>query len=265
MDKNSNTINSRNDAPTFLVFFLFLLSMAGCSQHNNGFKLIHPGKYDLIDLGKVDDKPDGYHSYKVHDRIIYSHPLVTHPSNFSVHLLEHTKIHQGESVLDIGTGTGVQAMFAADKASHVLAMDINEQALKNTLLNARRLGISDKVSVRASDLFNALKPDERFDVIISSIPFVWNKRTEGNWKLHERFFLDAGKHLKPNGRIYFSTGNLDNMSRTKILAEKNGFKVIHIDMTYSRIQHIETIVYVFKHADAAMWSASDLEKAKLKN
>jgi release factor glutamine methyltransferase len=233
MDKNSNTINSRNNAPTFLVFFLFLLSMAGCSQHNNDFKLLHPGKYDLIDLGKVDGKPDGYHSYKVHDRVIYSHPLVTHPSNFSVHLLEHTKIHQGESVLDIGTGTGVQAMFAADKASHVLAMDINEQALKNTLLNARRL--------------------------------VWNERTEGNWKLHERFFLDAGKHLKPNGRIYFSTGNLDNMSRTKILAEKNGFKVIHIDMTYSRIQHIETIVYVFKHADAAMWSASDLEKAKLKN
>ena len=265
MNKKFNTITFRKTASTLPLFFFILLFIVGCSQHSNSFKLIHPGKYDLIDLGKVDDTPTSYHAYKVHDKIIYAHSFVVHPSYYSVHLLEHTETHTGESVLDIGTGTGVQAMFAAEKARHVLAMDISGQAIKNTLLNARRLGVSDKVSVRESDLFNALGPDEKFDVIISSIPFAMNANTQGNWKLQERFFLNVGKHLKPNGRIYFSTGKLDNMPRTKVLAEENGLKIIRVDMNYSRVQDIEPIVYVFKHEKYAKWLAKDLEKAKLRN
>ena len=264
MDKKFNTIIFRKNTSTLLAFFFILSFMTGCSHHKNYFKNPHPGEYDLIDLGKVDDTPNSHHAYKVHNKVIYSNSSSVHPSVFSVHLLEHTEVYEGESVLDIGTGTGVQAMFAADKASYILATDINKQALKNTSLNARRLGVSDKISVRESDLFNAIRTDEKFDVIISSIPFAWNATNQGNWKLQERFFRDAGEHLNPNGRIYFSTGNLDNMPRTKILAEENGLKIIRVDMDYSRIQHIETIVYVFKHADAAMWTQDDLMKAKQK-
>ena len=62
-------------------------------------------------------------------------------------------------------------MYAAEKTNHVLAMDIDDIALENTLINARYHNVDNKISVRQSDLFNALEPDEKFDVIFSSIPY----------------------------------------------------------------------------------------------
>lgn len=236
----------------------------GCvSQQSKSvpYKAVHPGNYDLIDMGKLNEAADSFHIYKVHTKIIHASPKVVHPSEFTVHLLEHTEIKKGESVLEIGTGTGVQAMFAADNASHVLAMDINKDALENTLHNANRLGLSKNISVRQSDVLNALKPDEKFDVIISGIPFATNERNQGTWELHERFFRDVGKHLNPNGRIYFSTGLLRNMPRTIELAEKNKLKIIRIDMDYSRASDIERIIYVLKQEKYAKWLIKDLEAA----
>ena len=165
----------------------------------------------------------------------------------STYLLEHTEIQKGESVLDIGTGTGIQAIFAAEKASRVVAMDIDEHAIKNTQLNASRLGVSDKITTRKSDLFNALKPGEKFDVIISSIPYAWGAETRGNWKLHERFFRDAVKHLNPNGRIYFLTGLLRNLAHTRGLIRKNNLRIMRVNMFYDIDKDLEPIVYKIKH------------------
>jgi len=248
MGKLFSTTTPGKNASIFLVFLFFLSTLAGCSQHKVYYKVNHPGKYELADLGEADDKSGLYRAFKVHDKIIFAHTSVIFPTFFSVHLLEHTEIHEGESVLDIGTGTGVQAMFGAEKASRVLAMDISKQALENTLVNARRFGVSDKVSVRESDLFNALKPDEKFDVIISSIPYAWNKKTQGNWKLHERFFQDVGKHLNPNGRIYFVTGWLKNLDRTKKLVDKNNLRIVRADMIFDKNLQREPIVYLIKHS-----------------
>ena len=246
---NANIL--KNNAPLILLFLLALFLLPGCSQHKNNTKIIHSGKYDLIELGGIGDNPGQYRAYKVQNKIIQSHEDVISPTFFSVHLLEFTEIHEGESVLDIGTGSGVQAIFATENASHVLAMDINKQALKNTMLNARRLGVSDKISVRESDLFNALKPDEKFDVILSSIPYAWNKESQGNWKLHERFFRDVGKHLNPNGRIYFVTGWLKNLPRTKKMIDENNLKIMRADMAFDPVKKFEPIVYLIKHTPHA--------------
>lgn len=268
MNKNIKTITEKNTASLFLACIFSLTFTTGCSQNKTYHKTIHPGKFELIHLGPAEGIPDPknpskpFQSYQVQEKVIYSSSSVMHPTYFSLHLLEHTEIRKGESVLDIGTGTGVQAIFAADNASHVLAMDISKQAIEDTALNARRLGLSEKITVRESDLFNALSANEKFDVITSTIPHAWNAATQGNWKLQERFFTDVGKHLKADGRIYFLTGKLDNMARTKALAEKNGLKVVRVDMAYFRVQHVEPIVYVFKHEDAAMWTQEDLIKAK---
>lgn len=245
------TIFTTKNTVNVLAMLMMAFIVAACSHNPMWVNVTHPGDYELIRMGLTRVDGDMFRVTKAHDKTFYSHPNVLGPTFFSVYLLQHTDIHPGESVLDMGAGSGIQAVYAAEKTSHVLATDIDDVALKNTLLNARRHGVEDKISVRKSDLFNALKPDEKFDVIISSIPYAWNKETQGNWKLQERFFLDAGKHLNPNGRIYFLTGLLDNLPRTKKLIDDNKLKIMRTHMAYDTYQNLEPVIHVIQHAPIA--------------
>jgi len=239
------------DRFNFLIILATLLALSACSHNQSWVNVDHPGNYELIRMGHTRIDEDMFRVTKAHDKIFYSHPNTLGPTFFSVYLLEHTDIRQGESVLDMGAGSGIQAVYAADKASHVLATDITDVALNNTLMNARRHGVENKISVRKSDLFSDLKPDEKFDVIISSIPYAWNEITQNNWELQERFFLDVSKHLNSNGRIYFLTGLLDNLPRTKKLIENNNLKIMRTHMAFDSHQNLEPVVYVIQHAPVA--------------
>ena len=243
------TIFTTKNTFNVLAMLMTVFVVAACSHNPMWVNVItHPGKYELIRMGHKQVDEDFLRVTKAHDKIFYSYPDVLGPTFFSVYLLEHTEIHNNESVLDVGAGSGIQAVYAAEKASHILATDIDDAALKNTLINARRHGVEDKISVRKSDLFNALKSDEKFDVIISSIPYAWNEKTQNNWTLQQRFFLDVGKYLNPNGRIYFLTGLLDNLPRTKKLIEDNKLKIMRTHMAYDIHQNLEPVVYVIQHA-----------------
>lgn len=247
-----NNIFDPNNRFYFMAIIIVLFAAAGCSQQKFWAKVEHPGSFDLIKLGNTQEGADIYRLTKAHNKIFYSSSKVLGPTFFSVYLLEHTEIRKGESVLDVGTGSGIQAIYAAEKASHVLATDIYDVALQNTIKNARQHNVIDKISVRESDLLNAIKPEEKFDVIVSSIPYAWNDETQENWKLQERFFRDVGEHLNPNGRIYFLTGSLDNLPRNKKMIEKNDLKIVRTNMAYDTYQNLEPIVYEIKHKSTAI-------------
>jgi len=71
--------------------------------------------------------------------------------------------------LDIGCGSGLQTVqMARNGAAHVHAIDIDQAAVSNTLTNAFRNGVSDRISAAAVDLFPWV-PDERYDVIVASL------------------------------------------------------------------------------------------------
>src|SRR5439155_16598106 len=63
------------------------------------------------------------------------------------------EVHPGERVLDMGTGSGVNAVLAATRGATVLAVDINPAALDAARANAVRNGVADRVEVRHSDVF----------------------------------------------------------------------------------------------------------------
>lgn len=81
------------------------------------------------------------------------------------------------TLLDVGTGCGIQALRARRYASAVVATDISERALAFTRLNAL-LNDVDGIEVRAGSLF-APVADERFDRIVSNPPFVITPRVAG--------------------------------------------------------------------------------------
>ena len=84
------------------------------------------------------------------------------------------EVRPGDRVLDMGTGSGVNAVLAAANAHRVLAVDINPYALDAARANAERNGVADRVEVRHSDVFSAV--DETFDVMVFDPPFRWFAR-----------------------------------------------------------------------------------------
>ncbi len=70
---------------------------------------------------------------------------------------------------DLGCGTGLLAVqLARNGAAHVHAIDIEPAAVKNTLANAFRNGVADRISAGCADLYPWV-PEERYDLIVASL------------------------------------------------------------------------------------------------
>ena len=80
---------------------------------------------------------------------------------------------QVRRVLEIGTGSGCIAIAAAIALpeSTVVATDISTDALEVAAMNVERHGLSGRVELVASDLFDDV-PAQRFDVIVTNPPYV---------------------------------------------------------------------------------------------
>jgi len=75
----------------------------------------------------------------------------------------------GRRCLDVGCGTGVLGIqLALNHAAHVHCIDIDSRAVANTLSNAFRNGVSERLSGATVDLYPWV-PDERYEVIVASL------------------------------------------------------------------------------------------------
>jgi methylase of polypeptide subunit release factors len=75
-----------------------------------------------------------------------------------------------EAALDLGTGSGYQALLAARHAARVAAVDVNPRALAFTRFNALLNGVAN-VETREGNLLEPVE-GERFDLIVSNPPHV---------------------------------------------------------------------------------------------
>jgi len=82
--------------------------------------------------------------------------------------------HGEPLALDLGTGSGciALALAAEDPFVHVTAVDVSKAAVELARHNAARLGLVDRLRILHSDLFAALPPEERFDLIVSNPPYI---------------------------------------------------------------------------------------------
>ena len=79
----------------------------------------------------------------------------------------------GERVLDMGTGSGVNAILAATRGADVVAVDLNPHAVEAARANAERNGVPDRIAISQSDLFENV--EGRFDLVVFDPPFRWMK------------------------------------------------------------------------------------------
>jgi len=114
------------------------------------------------------------------------------------------------TVLDMGTGSGIQAVTAAakDNVVRVVAVDINPEALETTKRRAAETGVLDKLTLIQSDLFERV--EGRFDWILFNAPYLPSEAglEDPTWaggergaEVTERFLAAAHDHLQPGGSI----------------------------------------------------------------
>ncbi len=129
------------------------------------------------------------------------------------YILEHN--FEGETVLDMGCGTGVLAILAAMKgAKQIEAIDNDEWAYRNSLQNVERNGFSDIKVIQgdANDLkgklFSVIFANINRNILLRDIPFY-------------------AKALANSGRIYFSGFYDEDLDLIKEKAIESGLKFIN--------------------------------------
>ncbi|MDX3799303.1 methyltransferase [Streptomyces sp. AK04-3B] len=75
------------------------------------------------------------------------------------------------AALDVGAGSGIQALHAARHATRVTATDLNPRALHITALTLA-LSAAPAAELREGSLFEPVRDDETYDLIVSNPPFV---------------------------------------------------------------------------------------------
>ncbi len=142
--------------------------------------------------------------------------VIYYPREDSYLLEKHVKRLAFGTVLDMGTGTGIQALAAANnkKVKNVLAVDINKGAVDYCKKNSKHR----KITYKVSDLFKNI-PRQKFDTIIFNPPYlpqggrIRDIATEGGkkgYEVIEKFIEQTGNYLKTDGNILLLFSSLTN-------------------------------------------------------
>jgi methylase of polypeptide subunit release factors len=185
---------------------------------------------------------EGLHIRAIGERItVLPHVFVPQDESLVNLLAERLRLRGDESVLDMGTGTGVLALVAARAgAARVVATDNSPYAVRNARLNVERLGLQDTVEVRGpADLFESV-PGQQFDVILFNAPWVCGRpSTEYERAIYDEdfralrgFVSQVGQHLRESGRVLLIYGDISertgqgSLALLRELAECNGLAIV---------------------------------------
>ena len=113
---------------------------------------------------------------------------------------------EGSRALDLGTGSGVGAVFAARRGHRVTAVDLNPEAVRCARLNALLHRLEDRIEAREGDLFEPVA-GEVFDLVLFNPPFFRGEprsRLDLAWRgtdVLERFAAGLPAVLAPGGVV----------------------------------------------------------------
>jgi len=191
--------------------------------------------------------------FKDHVFMVDEH--VYEPAEDTFLLAEKMNVTEDDAVLDMGTGCGILAVLAAEKAKRVLAVDINPHAIECAIKNAEMNGVKERIEFRNEDLFQPIKPDESFSLILFNSPYLPSEPDEErSWKgkawaggsngrkVIDRFVMNVPNFLAAGGRIQLVQSSLSDVDRTlKMFSERNlrAMVVAQVKVPFERIVLVE--------------------------
>jgi methylase of polypeptide subunit release factors len=152
----------------------------------------------------------GLNEFIVFEGVLSPEKSVVSPL-FAEFLYENKGLYQNAEVLEIGSGSGILSVtMAKNGAKKIIATDLVEICVQNTLENSRKLEVEHIIEVKKGYLFEPVGSRNKFDVIIFNHPFFFGKPTKNNTismaildegNLIKEFLLKVSDYLKQNGRI----------------------------------------------------------------
>lgn len=149
----------------------------------------------------------------------------------------------GKLVLEIGCGSGLLSLVAAQKGARVWAVDINPESILCAQENAERNALS--VQFLESDLFAALPP-QNFDVILLNPPFypgepqknadfAWYAGT--NFQFFHRFFSDLPNYTTPTSIIWMILSETCDLAAIQKIARAYEYQMTEIHRQTRLAEH----------------------------
>lgn len=170
---------------------------------------------------------------------------------------------QAPTALDIGTGTGAIALSLAKEGdfASIVATDVEQAALDLAERNRDAAGLGARVELRRGSLFEPVRADERFDVIVSNPPYVpevdeatlepelleWEPRSAlfagaDGLDVLDRIARDARSRLTTGGLLALEVGSGQAGAVAVLIETVGGFSDVRVLRDYSRRER-----FVFAH------------------
>ncbi len=159
--------------------------------------------------------------------------------------LNESLIQPRARVLDMGTGTGIGAVLAAQWAAKVDAVDINPEAVRCARINALLHTMEDHIVVYEGDLFEPVH-GRRYDVVLFNPPYFRgrpNDAFETAWRsddVVERFAAALPDHLTPGGYALVVLSS-DGDSATFLAAFRRNDLILDVVARQNLISEVLTI------------------------
>jgi release factor glutamine methyltransferase len=186
--RKNGVSSPRNEAELLLAFLLNKERLYLYAHGEDKLPLKLREEYLKILLRRSEGEPFAYLtgkkefmglSFLVEEGVLVPRPETEHlveAALESINLL-FPEVRDGKSlrILDLGTGCGNLAVSLAYHlpAAFLVGIDISAKALQVALLNARRMGVEERVTYYCGDFWNALPKDEHpFDVVVSNPPYI---------------------------------------------------------------------------------------------
>lgn len=229
--------------------------------------LLRGGLLSIDEMGRARARSS---LFPVADRLVFSDhawPELPHPGYVNVPgdqvmfvggdsraLVRCTRRRPVRASLDLCTGSGVQALFAAAHSERVVAVDINPRAARCAHFNARVSGIAN-LDVAVGDLFEPVR-GERFDLITANPPFVPSPCNTLMFRDGGGSGEDIQKRIVAGLPDHLATGGIAHMITE--LGERDGEPLVDtvrgwlngaaMDMHVLRFREYSPIKYAIGHA-----------------
>ena len=169
------------------------------------------------------------------DFIINTDDNVYKPAEDSYMLADNLLIKEGQSVLEIGTGSGVVAMYASRLTDCITVTDINFDACELARRNFEDNGI-ENIEILFGNMFEPVE-NRKFDVILFNTPYLPTEEDEviddtinyafdgglNGRKVIDLFLNEVGNHLNDGGIVQLIQSSLSGNEETLDKLDSLGF------------------------------------------